>query len=156
MKVERYSESGKVMVLVLTIIMTVGLLFLGGGVYYFSKTVNDIFNQNEELKIALATLTKEEQIGYAKVIRQDKHKDNIYTTIKFVETSRNNKLKTVLEKEYTLKGDVVYFDALIVTFPGDMVKDGKERLKCMQKAEQFTEITKCKIPFSYSSEAAFF
>jgi len=51
----------------------------------------------------------------------------LFTTIRFVETARNNKLKKILEKEYTIAGDIIHFDALIVKFGNKMVMDGKTR-----------------------------
>jgi len=36
-------------------------------------------------------------------------------------------LVTTLEKEYTIEGDIVYFDALIVKFGDKMVMDGKTK-----------------------------
>jgi hypothetical protein len=61
------------------------------------------------------------------VIAQEPNDGKILTTLKFVETARDDKLKTVLEKEYTIEGDIVYFDALIVKFGDKMVMDGKTK-----------------------------
>jgi hypothetical protein len=47
--------------------------------------------------------------------------------VRFVETARNDKTKTILQKEYTIEGDVIHFDALVVTFGDRMVMDGKSR-----------------------------
>lgn len=69
----------------------------------------------------------EDQIGYAKVIAQEHRDGELITTIRFVETARGDKLKTVLEKEYTIVGDIVHFDALIVKFGNKMVLDGQTR-----------------------------
>ena len=79
---------------------------------------------NKQLKQAITNLTDEDQIGYAKVIAQEPNDGKFYTTIKFVETARGDKLKTILEKEYTIEGDMVYFDALIVKFGNKIVMDG--------------------------------
>ncbi|MEA3225745.1 MAG: hypothetical protein U9Q07_07315, partial [Planctomycetota bacterium] len=51
----------------------------------------------------------------------------LFTTIRFVETARGDKLKNILEKEYTIVGDVIHFDALIVKFGRSMVMDGQAR-----------------------------
>jgi hypothetical protein len=103
------------------------VIFISGAIFYGTKTVHDLLSENRRLKKSLATLTQEDQIGYAKVIRQETRDGKLYTAVRFVETARDNPLKKVLEREYEIQGDVVYFDALIVTFPGQAVMDGKER-----------------------------
>jgi hypothetical protein len=90
-------------------------------------TIHQLLNENKQLKEAITNLTAEEQIGYAKVIKQETKDGKIVTTLRFVETARSDKLKKILEKDYTIEGDVVYFDALIVKFDNKMVMDGKER-----------------------------
>lgn len=101
--------------------------YLGRGFYYRAITVHELLNENKHLKKAITNLTYEDQIGYAKVISQEPNDGKIFTTLKFVETARDDKLKTVLEKEYTIEGDIVYFDALIVKFGDKMVMDGKTK-----------------------------
>ena len=44
-----------------------------------------------------------------------------------METSRNDNLEKILEKEFTIEGDIIHFDALIVKFDNQMVSDGKSR-----------------------------
>jgi len=97
-------------------------------VFYGSKSIHDLFKNNEKLKLAIANLTKEDQIGYAKVLNQTRKNGRLYTTLKFVETARDNKLKRILEKEYTIEGDVIFFDALVVTFEDTAVIGGKRSL----------------------------
>ena len=107
---------------------TLGVLgFVGGTFYYGTKTVHDLLASNEKLKSAISTLTREDQIGFAKVIRQEERDGRMFTTIKFVETARDDMLQRVLEKEYEIEGDVVHFDALIVTFADQAVMDGEAR-----------------------------
>ena len=101
--------------------------YLGRGLYYGAKTVHELLAENKHLKEAITNLTTEEQIGYAKVISQEMTDGRLLTTIKFVETARDDKLKKILEKEYTIEGDIVHFDALIVKFGDKMVMDGKMR-----------------------------
>lgn len=105
----------------------VAAIFLFGALFYGTRTVHDLLGENKKLKQAVSTLTKEEQIGYAKVIAQETRDGKVYTTLRFVETARGNPLKTVLQKEMEIEGDVVHFDALIVSFSGQSVIDGKER-----------------------------
>jgi hypothetical protein len=105
----------------------VAVIFVAGTLFYGTKTVHDLLGENKKLKQSLATLTHEDQIGYAKVVRQETRDGKFYTVIRFVETARDDQLKKVLEKEYEIEGDTVHFDALIVTFSDQAVMDGKER-----------------------------
>lgn len=101
--------------------------YLGRGMYYRAVTIHELLTDNKHLKQAITNLTDEDQIGYAKVIAQENRDGKLFTTIKFVETARGDKLDTTLEKEYTIEGDIVYFDALIVKFGDKMVMDGKTK-----------------------------
>jgi hypothetical protein len=103
------------------------LLAVAGAVFYGAKTAQDLLEGNKKLKAALASLSHEDQIGFAKVLRQETRDGKLYSTIRFVETVRGDLLTPVLEKTYEIEGDVVYFDALIITFPAQMVMDGKAR-----------------------------
>ena len=103
------------------------LAFVGGTLFYGTKTVHDLLGDNQKLQTAIATLTHEDQIGFAKVLRQEERGDQLYTTVRFVETARGDPLDIVLEKEYEIQGDVVHFDSLIVTFSDQAVMDGKAR-----------------------------
>jgi hypothetical protein len=105
----------------------VAVIFVAGTLFYGTKTVHDLLGENKKLKQSLATLTHEDQIGYAKVVRQETRDGKFYTVIRFVETARDDQLKKVLEKEYEIEGDTVHFDALIVTFSDRAVMGGKER-----------------------------
>jgi len=118
-----------------------GKLFWGGvsiagiavcgilGVAFFKTglTIQALFTENKELKQAIENLTFEEQIGYAKVVRQTEKDGKTMTTLKFVETARNDPLEVVFESEFSLEGDVVHFDALIIKFGDEFVRDGKGR-----------------------------
>jgi len=101
--------------------------YLGRGFYYRAMTIHQLLTENKQLKQAITNLTDEDQIGYAKVIAQETRDGELFTTIKFIETARDDKLVTTLEKEYTIEGDIVYFDALIVKFGDKMVMDGKTK-----------------------------
>jgi len=112
---------------VIAVAVLVMLLLFGGALFYGAKTIHDILNENKYLKQALTNLTREEQIGYAKVLSQEIKGGKLYTTLRFAETDRGNKSKIILTRDYTLEGDVVHFDALIVTFGDKMVMDGKAK-----------------------------
>ncbi|MBI9020235.1 MAG: hypothetical protein JEZ10_03140 [Verrucomicrobia bacterium] len=105
----------------------IALIFAAGALFYGTKTVHDLLGENKKLKQSLTALTHEDQIGYAKVVRQETRDGKRYTTIRFVETARDDLLQTVLEKEYEIEGDTVHFDALVVSFSDQAVMDGKER-----------------------------
>ncbi|MFH1371687.1 MAG: hypothetical protein ABII09_10450 [Planctomycetota bacterium] len=101
--------------------------YFGRGFFLREMTIHQLLGENKQLKGAITNLTAEEQIGYAKVIEQDKQNGKVVTKLRFVETDRSDKLKKIVEKDYTIEGDIVHFDALIVKFGDKMVMDGKER-----------------------------
>jgi hypothetical protein len=89
-------------------------------------TIDRLLTENRQLKTAIANLTQETQIGYAKVLTQEKTPNGVVTRIRFVETNPRDS-SPVLEKEFQLDGDVFHFDALVVKFGSQWVMDGKER-----------------------------
>jgi hypothetical protein len=102
--------------------------YFGKGLYRGAMTINELLGENKQLKQAITNLTAEDQVGYAKVLSQQKNEDGrLMTTIQFVETDRQDKTKRILEKQYTIEGDIVHFDALVVTFGQKMVLDGHAR-----------------------------
>ena len=105
----------------------VGAAYLGRAPYKAVATIGELLAENKDLKQAITNLTGEDQIGYAKVIAQGFRDGELFTTIKFVETARGNKLTNILEKQYTIAGDVVHFDALIVKFGNKIVTDGRAK-----------------------------
>ena len=108
-------------------LLSILLVLAAASIFYGARTAKDLLDGNKKLKAALASLSHEDQIGFAKVLHQEIRNGKCYTTIRFVETARGNLLSPVLEKTYEIEGDVVYFDALIITFPSQMVMDGKAR-----------------------------
>jgi hypothetical protein len=108
-------------------VFLIGFIYLGRGIYYGAVTIHKLLAENKQLKQAITNLTQEDQIGYAKVTAQETKDGILLTTIKFVETDRDDKLKKILEKEYSIEGDIVHFDALIVKFGDKMVMDGKAK-----------------------------
>lgn len=102
--------------------------YVGRGLYGPAVTIHELLGENKQLKEAITNLTAEEQIGYARVLSQRTDETGrLLTTIRFVETARDDKTRRVLQKEYTIEGDIIHFDALIVTFGDKMVIDGKSR-----------------------------
>ena len=92
-----------------------------------NKTIDQLLNENEELKTAITNLSQENQIGYAKVLSQEIRDGKVFTKLLFVEADPEDFTKQLLRKEYEIEGDVVHFDTLIVTFGNELVKDGIER-----------------------------
>ena len=121
------SKKLKVLPPIIIVAMLAGIVYLGRTPYKVVTTIRELLVENKELKQALTNLSREDQIGYAKVVAQEMKNGELYTTIKFVETSRDNKLNKILEKEYTISGDIIHFDALIVKFGNKMVMDGRTR-----------------------------
>ena len=117
----------KITTLLLLVVVLVAAGYFGRGFFLREMTIHQLLNENKQLKTAITNLTTEEQIGFAKVIKQETRDGIIWTTLRFVETARDDKLKKIVEKDYTIEGDVVHFDALIVKFSDKMVMDGKER-----------------------------
>jgi hypothetical protein len=117
----------RIIVLLLLIVGLVAAGYFGQGYLLREMTIHRLLTENKQLKEAITNLTAEDQIGYAKVITQETQNNKLITTLKFVETDRNDKTKKILEKDYTIEGDVVHFDALIVKFDNKLVMDGKER-----------------------------
>lgn len=106
----------------------VGLIYIGRTAYQATMTIHQLLTENKQLKQALTNLTDEQQIGYAKVLRQETTPDGrLMTTLRFVETAPDEPTRRILEKEFTIEGDIVHFDALIVRFGNQMVMDGKAR-----------------------------
>jgi hypothetical protein len=111
------------------------IAYIGHGWFYWAATIRELLTENKQLKQAITNLTLEDQIGYAKVISQwrkpspsgENREGKLFTNVRFVETARDDKLKKVLEKNYTIEGDIVHFDALIVKFGDKMVINGKRK-----------------------------
>ena len=108
-------------------LLIVAAAYIGPGLYRNAMTIHQLLTENRQLKQAISNLTEEDQIGYAKVLSQRTEAGRQLTTIRFVETARDDKTKIILQKEYTIEGDVIHFDALIVKFEDQMVMDGKAR-----------------------------
>ncbi len=122
------SAFSKLISLMLAVPVVIAVLLIGVGIYYGGMTIHDLLAENKQLKEAITNLTDEGKIGYAKVLKQETADDGkLWTTIKFVETSRNDPLEKILEKEYTIQGDIIHFDALIVKFGDEMVMEGKKK-----------------------------
>ncbi|HAV12712.1 MAG TPA: hypothetical protein DCX06_04335 [Opitutae bacterium] len=120
--------SGKIMakLIVGAAIVTAGVL--GVSFYLSSSTIHSLLTENHELNKAIKNLTAEEQIGYATLQSQRRNEHGeLESTIRFVQTAAGKPKEIVSEQLFTITGEVIHFDALIVKFSNDYVIDGKER-----------------------------
>ncbi len=107
-------------------IVTAGVL--GVSFYLSSSTIHSLLTENHELNKAIKNLTAEEQIGYATLQSQRRNEHGeLESTIRFVQTAAGKPKEIVSEQLFTITGEVIHFDALIVKFSNDYVIDGKER-----------------------------
>jgi hypothetical protein len=125
---KKHSEKGFVNLLIAAIVVIV--LVFGVIAWKGLNTVNSVFailEENKTLKQSITRLTRETQIGYAKVTKQEKVDGKLMTTLLFVQTDPFDSKNRVLEKTYTIEGDVINFDALVIKFDNRLVLDGTER-----------------------------
>ena len=110
----------------LAVLLTAGIL--GVAFYYSTANIHQLLTENYRLNKAIHNLTQEEQIGYAVLESQTRDPSGrVINTVRFVQTAPDNPKVVVSEQLFTIPSKVVYFDALIVKFNDDFVKDGKER-----------------------------
>ncbi|MGC6423893.1 MAG: hypothetical protein ACON4O_02770 [Lentimonas sp.] len=101
---------------------------LGVSFYLSSSTIHSLLTENHELNKAIKNLTAEEQIGYATLQSQSRDENGeLRSTIRFVQTAASKPKEIVSEQLFTINGDIIHFDALIVKFSTEFVKDGKGR-----------------------------
>lgn len=120
---------GKAARLVIGLALATSAFFLSMSLYRVSTAVQEVLWENQQLKEAISNISESGRIGYAKVLSQsvDAYGKVQETTLKFIETAAEDELRQVLEKEFTIPGDIVHFDALIVKFDNQMVIDGTKK-----------------------------
>jgi len=111
----------------LFLLAAAALLVLAFSFLFASRTIFDLLLENRKLKQALGNLTQEYQIGYAKVVSQETRDGRTISRIRFAETDRKDSNRVIARGEYEIEGDLIHFDALIVTFDKQLVMDGKAR-----------------------------
>jgi len=110
----------------LATLVTAGIL--GMTFYHSTASIHELLTENHELNKALRNLTQEEQIGYATLQSQTKNDfGELQSVVRFVQTAADEPKNIVSEQLFTIAGDIVHFDALIVKFTDEYVKDGSER-----------------------------
>ena len=112
--------------LLLAILLTAGILAVA--FYYSTASIHELLTENRRLSKAVHNLTLEEQIGYAVLGSQTRDEfGNLISEVRFVQTAPGDPKTIVSEQQFIIQGDVIHFDALIVKFTNEFVKDGKER-----------------------------
>jgi hypothetical protein len=115
------------MVKIIVVLGLIGVIVFGVVAYRAADTIGELLLENSRLKKAISNLTQEDQIGYAKVTNQVMRGDKQFTTLKFIVTDRKDKNVHKLVKEYTIEGNVIHFDAIIVKFDNKEVIDGEKK-----------------------------
>ena len=118
---------GRVLPALLALTSLAVLGIFSAATFFASRTIYDLLGESKELRSAIGNLTHEDQVGYAKVIGQETRNGKLYTRLIFVETDRDDQTVRLLEREYEIEGDIVFFDALIVKFGTEIVAEGDEK-----------------------------
>lgn len=121
-------NSGKILGTLVGLASLATAAILGLSFYFSSSSIHSLLTENHELNRAIRNLTQEEQIGYAVV--ESASRDELgqkSLVVRFVQTATGNPKEIVDEQLFTIPGEVVHFDALIVKFTDEYVRDGKER-----------------------------
>lgn len=122
------NRSGKIIgvLLALTALVVAGVL--AAGFYFSSSSIHQLLTENKALQSAIENLTAEEQIGYATLLSQQENAaGELESTLRMVQTAPGQPKQIVCEQRFTVRGDVVHFDALIVKFNRDAVQAGEAR-----------------------------
>ncbi len=101
----------------------------GGAAFYNAQSISQLLGENKKLQTSLSNLTYENQVAYAKVIDQqvDENGEIISSVISFKEFLADDPTAPIFTKEIQIKGDIVHFDAIVITFPSNLVADGKKK-----------------------------
>ena len=110
----------------LAALVTAGIL--GVTFYHSTASIHQLLTENHQLNKAVRNLTQEEQIGYATLQSQSRNElGELQSVVRFVQTAADDSKTVVSEQLFTIPGEIVHFDALIVKFTTEYVKDGSER-----------------------------
>lgn len=121
-------NAGKIVIYLIGLSALAVAAVLGLSFYFSSSSIHSLLTENHELNQAITNLTQEEQIGFATVLSQEADAlGQVATRLKFVQTAAGNPKEIVDEQVFTIEGDVIHFDALIVKFNDSYVRSGTER-----------------------------
>jgi len=122
------AQSGKIIATAVLLAAILTAAILGVSFYFSSSSIHSLLTQNHELSKAIRNLTQEEQIGFATLESQSRDDlGRVESLVRFVQTAPGKPNEVVSEELFVVKGEVVHFDALIVKFSDEYVKDGKGR-----------------------------
>jgi len=121
-------NKGKWIGVLITLAALVTASILGISFYHSTASIHKLLTENHQLNKAVRNLTQEEQIGYAMLQSQSRNDlGELESVVRFVQTAADKPKTIVSEQLFILRGDIIYFDALIVKFTNEYVKDGTER-----------------------------
>ncbi|MGB0743306.1 MAG: hypothetical protein ACPGSB_02165 [Opitutales bacterium] len=122
------SNRGKIVTTVVILAALATATILGLSFYFSSSSIHSLLTENHKLNKAIRNLTEEQQIGFATLQSQSKNAlGQVESLVRFVQTAPGRPQEIVSEELFVVEGDVIYFDALIVKFSNEYVKDGKGR-----------------------------
>ncbi len=111
----------------LTAVGLAALLLWAVVAYKGVRTIEDLVKKNEKFQEAITELTLESQIGYAKILQRRVVDGTLIQTVRFVETAWDDPSEEVISRDFEIRGEEIYFDAMIVRFDSERVQDGNER-----------------------------
>ncbi len=121
-------KEGKILGFLIGAAALVTAALLGVSFYLSSSTIDELLSENRRLGRAIENLSAEEQIGYATVQKQQKDEDGrVHTTIRLVQTAPGRPRDIVSEQAFTVVGQMVHFDCLVVKFSEPLVLKGEAR-----------------------------
>jgi hypothetical protein len=109
-------------ILSLATVLTIGLIsiFLYREHTASEREKTQLQNENEQLKLVVDRLTDERRVAEMLVTGQKLVNGIPQTTLLFVEYARNG--STLPPKTFTISGDTVHLDAMVIKFEHDFVK----------------------------------
>lgn len=120
--------SGKIVGKLLFLAAIATAAILGVTFYFSSSSIHSLLTENHKLNKAIRNLTDEQQIGFATLKSRSRNAlGQVESLVRFVQTKPGKPDEIVSEELFVVEGDVIHFDALIVKFSDDYVKDGKGR-----------------------------
>jgi len=121
-------RSGKIITTVFVLAAIATAAILGVAFYFSSSSIHSLLTENHKLNKAIRNLTEEQQIGFATLKSRSRNElGQVESLVRFVQTAPGKPDEIVSEELFVVEGEVIHFDALIVKFSDDYVKDGKGR-----------------------------
>jgi len=122
------ARSGKIIVSIVLLAAIATAAILGVVFYFSSSSIHSLLTENHKLNNAIQNLTEEQQIGFATLKSRSRNEaGQVESLVRFVQTAPGRPDEIVSEELFLVEGEVIHFDALIVKFSDEYVKDGKGR-----------------------------